>query len=169
MKKRINFKKLLKNKTFILFAILFVAFLIILILLWKVFFPGGGSNYGNRLDGIEKISFTEKAQKSITSSIKEHEKVNSSKLLIHGKIINVIFDVKEDTTLDEAKAIAVVSLEKFSKKVKGFYDIEFMITKNKEKGEEVEVTKEDGTTAKEIKKQFPIMGYKKASRDSIVW
>ena len=169
MKKKFDFKKLLKNKTFVLFGIIFIIFLVILILLWKVFFPGGGSNYGNRLDGIEKISFTEKAQKSVTSSIKEHEKVNSSKLVIHGKIINIIFDVKEDTTLDEAKAIATVSLEKFSKKVKKFYDIEFMITKKKEKGEEVEITKDDGKTAKEIKKQFPIMGYKKASRDGIVW
>ena len=169
MKKKFNFKKLLKNKTFILFAILFIAFLVIVILLWKVFFPFGGSNYGNRLDGIEKISFTEKTQKSITKSIKDNEKVESSKLLIHGKIINVIFDVKEDTTIDDAKAIATASLEKFSKEVKGFYDIEFMITKTKEKGEEVEITKDDGTKGKEIRKQFPIMGYKKASRDSIVW
>lgn len=162
-------KKLMKNKTFVLFAILIVAFLIILILLWRVFFPGSGSNYGNRLDGIEKISFTEKNQKSITSFIKEQDKVNSSKLIIHGKIINIIYDVKEDTTIDEAKAIATLALGKFSKKVKGFYDIEFMITKKKEKGEEVEITKEDGKTAKEIKKQFPIMGYKKSSREDIVW
>ena len=167
MKKKI--KKLLKNKTFVLFAIIFAVFLVIIILLWRVFFPGSGSNYGNRLDGIEKISFTEKKQKSITNFIKEQDKVNSSKMLIHGKIINVIYDVKEDATIEEAKAIATLALGKFSKEVKGFYDIEFMITKEKEKGEEVEITKDDGTTAKEIKKQFPIMGYKKSSRDSIVW
>ena len=162
-------KKLLKNKRFLIFLFLCIVFIVILIFLIKLFFPGSGSNYGNRLDGIEKIKFTEKNQKSVTDFIKENEKVESAKMLIHGKIINVIFDVKKDTSIDDAKAIAASSLEKFSKEVKGFYDIEFMITKKKEEGEKVEITKEDGTTSTEEKKLFPIMGYKNSNREDIVW
>ncbi len=167
MKKKI--KKLLKNKTFIIFMILFIIFLVCIFMLRSVFITGGGSKYGNRLDGIKKISFTDKNKKSITSQIEKSDKVKSAKINVHGKIINVIFDVKEDTSKEDAKAIAQSSLEKFSDKVKGFYDIEFMITKKDEKGEEVKKKKDDGTEETIIKKQFPIMGYKNPKRNDIVW
>ena len=57
----------------------------------------------------------------------KNEKVTEAKLNIHGKIVNVIFNVKEDTSLDDAKKIASESLEKFSDDVKNFYDIEYII------------------------------------------
>ena len=69
MKKKI--RKLLKNKTFILFMILFIIFLVCLFLLRGVFFPGAGSKYGHRLDGINKISFTKKDQNSVIESIEK--------------------------------------------------------------------------------------------------
>ncbi len=167
MKDKIN--KLLKNKRFVMFMILFLILLICLILLKGAFFPKSGSNYGNRLDGIEKIKFGQSAQTKIIKSIKSNEKVEKVKMNIHGKIINIIYDVKKTTTVDEAHLIAQESLDKFSNKVKGFYDIQFIITNKNEEGQEVETTKEDGTVSKEIVKQFPIMGYKNAKNDSIVW
>jgi len=167
MKKKI--KMLLKNKIFVIFLTLFLVFIICLLILGGIFVPGHGSHYGNRLDGIKQNPFNEKDQKKVSDSINKDDKVKSAKINIHGKIINVIFDVNKDVSIDDSKAIANASLEKFSKKVKEFYDIQFLITKSEEEGEEVEIKKEDGTTSTEIKKAFPIMGYKNSKSDGIVW
>ncbi len=162
-------KKLLKNKRFLIFLALLVIIIVCMFLLLRLFFPSGESNYGNRLDGIEKISFTKKDQESVTKFISDNEKVSSSQMNIHGKIINVIYDVKKDVTEEDAKNIAVSSLEKFSDEVKGFYDIQFIITKTEEEGEKVETTDENGKTITNELKKFPIMGYKNSKNDSIVW
>ena len=162
-------RKLLKNKKAMFIIVLCVILLICLLIMRSVFFPGHGSNYGNRLDGIRKISFTDKDKNSIIDSIKKNDKVSDAKMNVHGKIINIIFNVNEDVSIDDAKAIAGASLEKFSDKVKGFYDIQFLVSKNDEKGEEVQIQNDDGTTSTEIRKQFPIMGYKNSNKDNIVW
>ena len=162
-------KDLMKNKTFVIFLVLFVVFIAILLFLRGIFFPGHGSNYGNRLDGINKISFTKKDQSKVVDFVKADEKVTSAKMNIHGKIINVIFNVNKDVSIEDARAIAASSLNNFSDKVKKFYDIQFIITKTDEEGEEVKTQKEDGTEETEIRKAFPIMGYKNSNKDNIVW
>ena len=48
-------KKLMKNKKAVALIALVLVLLICLILIKSVFFPGHGSKYGNRLDGINKI------------------------------------------------------------------------------------------------------------------
>lgn len=162
-------KKILKNKRIIIFVILFIVLLVCIFFLRGVFFTGTGSKYGNRLDGIKKIKFEEKDKKAVTDSIKENDKVSEAKMEIHGKIVNVIFNVNKDVSVDDAKAIAEASLGKFSDEVKGFYDIEYIISNKEEAGEEVQITKEDGSTATEIRKKFPIMGYKNSNKANIVW
>ena len=84
-------KSLIKNKRFIIFLILLVIFFIFIFFLRGVFFTGSGSKYGNRLDGINKISFTDKDQKSVTDSISADEKVSTAKIVIHGKAVNIHF------------------------------------------------------------------------------
>ncbi|MBQ9023706.1 MAG: hypothetical protein IJ105_00625 [Bacilli bacterium] len=162
-------KKLMKNKKFVMFLILFIILLVCLIIIGGIFFPGRGSNYGNRLDGIKNISFTDKDKEKIINSIKNNDKVTEAKMNVHGKIINIIFNVNKDVSVDDARAIAASSLEKISDKVKGFYDIQFMISKTEEEGAEVQITNDDGSTTTEIRKQFPIMGYKNSNKDNIVW
>ena len=162
-------RKLLKNKKAMFIIALCIVLLICLLILRSVFFPGHGSNYGNRLDGIRKISFTDKDKDSIVDSIKKNDKVTDAKMNVHGKIVNIIFNVNKDVSVEDARAIASASLEKFSDKVKGFYDIQFIISKNEEAGEEVQIQNDDGTTSTEIRKQFPIMGYKNSNKDNIVW
>lgn len=166
MKKKI--KNLMKNKKVVIIALILIL-LILVIIIKSVFFQGNGSKYGNRLDGINKISFTNKDKSSVTDSISKNEKVTKAEMKIHGKIINVIFDVNEDVSIDDAKNIANESLDKFSSEVKGFYDIEYIITKSNEKGTETDVTSEDGTTTKKTIKEFPIMGYKNTKSETIVW
>lgn len=162
-------RKILKNKRLVMFLILLLIFIVCVFVLRGVFFPGNGSNYGHRLDGIDKISFKDKDKDKITKAINEDDKTTEAKIVIHGKIINIIFNVNEGVSIDDARAIAAKSLEQISDKVKGFYDIQFMITCNKEKGEEVEISNDDGSKTKEIHKKYPIMGYKNSNRNDIVW
>lgn len=162
-------KKLTKNKKRLLLIILVVILIICLIFIKSVFIPRGGSKYGNRLDGIDKISFTKDDQNKVTKSLSENEKVSEAKMNIHGKIANVIFNVNDDVSVDDAKKIAEESLQNFSSEVKGFYDIQYIITKSTEKGTEKDVTNSDGTTTKTTVKEFPIMGYKNTKSESIVW
>lgn len=167
MKKRI--KKLFKNRKFIIFLILLLIIIICTLLLKGVFFPSGGSNYGNRLDGIKNIKFNKNDQEKINKFISDNDKVTTSKINIHGKIINVIYNVNKDVQIEDAKNIAVSSLESFSDEVKKFYDIQFIITNNEETGEEVQSTDSEGKTVTNIVKKYPIMGYKNSSKDNIVW
>lgn len=162
-------KKVLKNKRLVIFTVLLVVLIVCIILLKGVFFPGGKSNYGNRLDGIKKIEFTKKDKNNVIEFISKNDNVKSSKMNIHGKIINVIFDVNENVSIDDSRKIASSSLEKFSDKVKGFYDIQFIITKSDEKGEEKKTTDSEGKEVTTVVKNFPIMGYKNANKGSIVW
>ena len=141
-----------------------LAILLVLILLIKLVLPGNSSKYGNRLDGIKKISFKKNAQEKITSGISKNDKVTEAKIDIKGKIITIIFNVKKDVSVDDARKIANDSLSNISDEVKGFYDIQYMISKNDE--EPVKEEKDGKTIEKTI---FPIMGYKNSKSDKIVW
>lgn len=128
-----------------------------------------GSKYGDRLEGIDKISFTKKDQDKIVKKVKENEKVTSAKVNVKGRIINVIYNVNNETTLDEARAIAEGSLEAISGEVKEYYDIQYMISKKDEEGTKEVKRSEDGTEEEIVHKDFPIMGYKNIKSSKIVW
>lgn len=161
-KKVVKKRKLKKIK--LGYVLAFLAILIVIIIAIKLVLPSGSSKYGNRLDGIKMITFGKTEEKKIVNKVKESDKVTEAKIDVQGKIINVIFNVKKDTSKDDAKKIASDSLSAVSDKVKGFYDIQYMITK-----EDEEPTKEekDGKTIE--KTEFPIMGYKNSKKDNIVW
>ena len=74
-------KKLMKNKKAVALIALVLVLLICLILIKSVFFPGHGSKYGNRLDGINKISFTRSDKSSITKFISDNDKVTEAFLI----------------------------------------------------------------------------------------
>lgn len=132
--------------------------------------PGtGSSKYGDRLEGIEKISFNKKAQTKITDKIKSNENVTKTSLDIKGRIIYIIYNVKSELSLDDSKKIADESLEVISDEVKSYYDIQYIVTKNDEKGTTETKTTDDGETKEVIKKEFPIMGYKNSKSSKIVW
>lgn len=159
-------KKLLKNKRFIIVCILVLVGIICLILLKNILYPSGRiSYYGNRLDGIENVEFTDKSKTSIVNNLKSNELITDAKINVHGKIINVIFDVKKDVSIEDAKKIGSELLNSFNDDIKGFYDIQVIITKTEE--ETVETTDSNGEA--QLVKQFPIMGYKNCSSKEIVW
>lgn len=163
-------KKLLKNKKFVIVTVLILIGLICLILLKGFFYPNGNlSIYGNRLDGIKDIKFSNADKDKVIKSINSNEKAESAKINIHGKIVNVIFNVAKDTSVDDAKSIANESLNNFSEAVRGYYDIQYIITMDDEVGTKEQVTDEDGKVKEVVTKLFPIMGYKNSNSEGLVW
>ena len=159
-------KKLKKIKIGYIFA--FAIILIVGIMIIKMVLPSSTSKYGDRLDGIEDITFGDKEKKAITDKIKESDKVSDAKLDVKGRIIYVTYNVVKDCSLDDARNVGNDSLSVISDEVKNFYDMNYIITKTDEEGS-VE-TKEDGTEV--VNKEFPTMGYKNhknGSNGSIVW
>lgn len=160
-------KKLKGNKK-ILIAVIIV--LIILLLFFNYVRSGNTiSKYGNRLNGIKKVPVKKEQISKIENKLKENDNVTYTNVRTEGKIIYVTFNVKQDLTTDDAKNIGNTILEVMDDKIKSFYDINIIITKKDEVGEEVQVTTDSGEQKTETKKEFPIMGYKKSSSEGIVW
>ena len=135
----------------------------------KLILPSGSSKYGNRLEGIKKITFGKTEKEKIINKIKGNDKVTKVDVDVEGKIINIIFNVNKDTSKDDAKNIANDSLSAITDEVKNFYDIQYMISKKDEEGTKKTVTKDDGTTEEVTVTVFPIMGYKNSKSKGIVW
>ena len=160
MKKIRKFKKI--SIGYIFAAIILLAFAVLVI---KLVLPGADNKYGDRLDGIKENEFTKKAQDKVVDGLKNNENVTKASIHREGKLINVIFTVKNETSKEDAKSIAGAAYTLFTDKVKGFYDIQFMIKKDKEEG--AKITNAEG---EEITKyEFPIMGYSNKKNPGIVW
>lgn len=154
-----NKKTVKKRRKRLKLGYVFACLIILVVIIFgiKMILPSSSSKYGDRLDGIKKISFKKEDQNKIVKKVKESDKVTSASIDIQGRIINIIFNVSKDTSVDDAKNIANSSLEVISDEVKNYYDIQFMISK---KDEEVP----EGAKA-----SFPKMGYKNSKSKGIVW
>lgn len=128
-----------------------------------------GNKYGTRLHGIDKISFTKKEKNKFIDSIKSNDKVNSVSIDIQGKLIYIMADFKTDVSADDAKNVINESLNSLSDAVKGFYDINALITKKDEVPTEESKIDADGNEKKVEHRVFPISGYKNNDSDHIVW
>ena len=74
-----------------LFLILIVCFAVIGFLFYKFFYAGAGSTkYGDRLEGIENYKLSETLEKDIQDIYKENNAVNTAKIDVQGKIVNVV-------------------------------------------------------------------------------
>lgn len=137
--------------------IFFVIILLVGALVFYLTIGQRGNKYGDRLRGIEKISFTKKDKNKLVDSLKGNEAIKSASLDIQGRIIYIIVDFKDYVSIDDARNIVSDSLVNLSDEVKGYYDINALITKSDEKANE------------EGKKDFPRSGYKRKTSGSIVW
>lgn len=147
-------KKVIKEN-----KILFVLTLIILLSLIAIgfglisyFYKDDGDKYGNRLDGIENYPVNENAEADIKALYESG--VESVSVDIKGKIIYVIIDVSNGVSKADAQGYAIKALDVFSDEVKGFYDIQFMIT-CKNSSEETTM--------------YPMMGSKHSGNTQVVW
>lgn len=141
----------------LLTIICFLAFIITVIMMYLFFsmFVGGNGKYGDRLKGIEKVELTKKDLVSIEEVIEENQEVTSSSVRVQGKIVYISIECTRETSLNRAKEIAVIALDKFDKDEKKFYDFGFFLTQIEQEGTE--------------NKGFIVTGSKNSNLDSISW
>ena len=145
-----------ENRVFvILMGIALVCIAIIIGLLASyVLSSNGGEKYGNRLDGISDVEIKDEFKDEMESKILEKEKVEDTKINIHGKIISFNIKFQKDTSVTEAKSVATSCMEFFEEDYLNYYDIQFVLTKSEY---------EDSTST------FPMLGYRKAQAANITW
>lgn len=135
---------------FVLICILIVCFVAIVVVASSFFLAGHKSNYGDRLVNIGEYPVTDKFKNSYIESIKENQSVTSVNLRISGRIIYVNIVFNNDISLDNAKAVAEKSIDLFSEKNLGYYDIEFSLLSDGDDG-------------------FAIMGARNVNGSGVVW
>lgn len=135
----------------VLIAIILLILSVWLALFLKEFFFSSDAKviYGTRLKGINKHKISKETISSVEDSIKKE--VSSVNVRVTGKLIYIVIKVKENTTLETAKALGAKAIEGFSADEKTFYDIQIMIDSESENS------------------QYPIIGYKQRSRQNITW
>lgn len=141
----------------LLSIICFLAFIIVVIMMYLFFsvFIGGNGKYGDRLEGIEEVELTKKDLTSVEEALEENAEVTSSSVRVQGKIVYIHIECTRETSLDRAKELAVIALEKFDEDEKKFYDFGFSLTQIEQEG-----TEDIG---------FVVTGTKNANLDSISW
>lgn len=151
MKKLKGFYK--NNRIFVILMgiAIFCVAIIASAFLYIVLSQNSGELYGNRLNGIETVQISKDRLTTLENTIKEDTKVEKVSSRIQGKIIYINIYVKEGK-VEDAKNIAIKSLDFFNNDEKSFYDIAF--TLNKDDVEDV---------------IFPILGYKKSDNTIISW
>lgn len=153
MKKLLEFFKTHRVFT-MLMAIVLVCVIIICTVLIQCFYVGNGSDkYGERLEGISNYEISDSRLSDYQNNTAANEKVKSAQIRLQGKIIYITLQMEEAATLEEAKSIALKSLESFSQEEMGFYDISVTMKKNSS-------ANSDG---------FIISGYKNKKTATIVW
>ena len=105
--------------------------------------------YGSRVEGKSKVEITNGTVDAVKEKLKD--KAKSLDVRVAGRIVEVIIDLNDDVSRDDAKNLANSTLEVFSKEEKEYYDIEYFI-------------KNSANTS-----QFPIIGYKHKTKEGISW
>ena len=88
------------------------------------------SAYGNRLDNIENYKVDNEI-KELEKFYKESDGVKSATVRLQGKIIYVDVAMNDDKTNEDIQNIATTSLGKLTDEQKGYYDIQFIFTRDK--------------------------------------
>ncbi len=130
MKKLKRFYK--EHRVFtILMSIVIVCLILIITVLVQIFYFGNGNDkYGNRLEGIDKVEISEARQSDYENNIVNTKKVKKCDLQVTGKVIYITMQFEENVDLEEAKNLALKSLENFKDEEKAFYDFNFTLKKN---------------------------------------
>lgn len=146
-------KELKENKfTTIVFLIFLGLFLIGALIFGLVMPKTGKPIYGNRLDGIEKVEVTKDQTNELVKNLKDKDYVTSASTHISGKIINVLIETKEGTSIKKAKTLKTIVLKAFEENQKKFYDIQLFITNENKDA-----------------KGYPVIGYKNSSEKNFVF
>lgn len=143
-----------EHKVFLIMAsVILILFIICFVILYKMFFSYGNNKYGNRLENVANLEISNYTVTKLETELKELEKVDSVTYGLNGKLIRVMFNIDPSLDKDTAKEYGDKVLDYFTDEEKGNYDIQIYMIPTKEVEE----------------KEYPIIGYKKASHEAITW
>lgn len=118
-----------ENRVLMVLAIIIIICLIVIVCVSLTYFYGGSeSEYGNRLDGIEKVKITDKIKSEVISNLESEDIVDKANLTNKGKMVYITLNFKAGTTLDNAKATADKVITLFDEKMLAFYDFNITIS-----------------------------------------
>lgn len=140
----------------ILIGIILVFMIFVTIILVRLLSGNNVSEYGDRLEGIEKVQISKKKTDKMIKELEAEEKIEKVTYLRDGKkqegrLVSVILKVK-DVNKEEAINFGNKVLEYFDDEEKAFYDIQVYLDNVDEKNTE-----------------FPIIGYKHKTSSALVW
>ncbi len=145
-----------KNKILVvLVSILIACFIAICIVVATYFFGGSSSVYGDRLKDIDKHPITKQFQKDFVADLESEDIIDNVTISVKGRIVYIRIQYVADTVIEVAESKALASLDKFSKNILEYYDLNYTLVSEKTENS-------DG---------FTIMGAKNVSsnKDQIVW
>ena len=141
----------MKKKKIIIALFILIIMVLGLCIAYEKIFANNNGKYGNRLEGIEKVSIKAKQKKEIKKNIESLEISSKVELYLTGRIVKVIVTVKDDTGLDKAKETYAKLVEKLTDEQKKYFDIQVFLNK------------------KEKDDSFPTIGYKHHNKDNVSW
>ena len=136
---------------FVLFLILIICFVAIVTVALSYFVGTEKSPYGDRLDKAVKID--DKFKKEVVESLKSDQDIKDASFRLGIRTIYITITFNNNVTLDDAKKKTDPILEKFDEKILKYYDIDFILTKEKSENDE----------------GFTIMGAKNVNGSGLVW
>ncbi len=144
-------KKYKLQQVGLVLIIILVLFAIVLFV--QILYPSSNQKlYGNRLLDIQKYPITKIKIDNMKKDINLAGISTNITYDLEGKIINVMIDVKADTTVVLAKALGDKVLAAFTDVDKGYYDIQqFIICSAK------------------VGVPYPVIGYKHHTTANFVW
>ncbi len=146
--------KMIKKHKFTIFVIfIYIVIVIFGFILKELFFSNSGKPmYGNRLDGMDKVEIKEEVYSKLVSELKEDKNVKEISHYLNGKIINVIIEVVDSLSINDAKKVGTKVLTSFSEAELSYYDVQIFVKKNDV-----------------LQNNFPIIGYKQNNKKNLVW
>ena len=143
-------KFLKKNISAIVAVVVFVLVVVGLLYFKQVFNADDATAiYGSRLEGREKIEITQERINQVKNAIKESS--NNTTVRVAGRIIEVIVDVKENVSIQDAKNLGTPIVFAFTEEERAYYDIQIFLTNAKDT------------------EHFPAIGYKHHTKQVLTW
>ena len=114
----------------VLGLIVSVCIVIISIIVAQYFFGVNASNYGNRLDNIQELPFTDEAKSLIESGF-ESENTVSCSVDVRGKIVYVLVKFNDQVSLTDAQNKAIEVYNSMEEKYRKVYDFNVTVMQDK--------------------------------------
>jgi len=115
----------------ILMSIVIVCIILIITIAVQLFYFGNGNDkYGARCEGADQVEISDSRKSDFEANMTTDGKVKIAEIKVQCKSIYIYFQFDESVNLDDAKGIALKSLESFTDEEKDFYDFQFTLKKN---------------------------------------